>query len=163
MRSRPDVRLRQLHLPNRRSAWRMGDAAGAAGIADTGLSIKRATQPLTCSAGGTSPWLQRPYWLPMITSNKAAVRAARAAGGRRRCANHRCQWSHRRYSLPPRKRRTQRRKKVVDWQPADNSFAVADVPLRDREDPGGIFFEKNWANYLTGTIYKASFRRSVGS
>ena len=38
-------------------------------------------------------------------------------------------------------------KKVVTWQPEAENFAVADVPLRPREDAGGIFFEKNWANY----------------
>jgi succinate dehydrogenase/fumarate reductase flavoprotein subunit len=54
-------------------------------------------------------------------------------------------------------------KKVVTWQPAAQHFAVADVPLRTREDAGGIFFEKNWANYLTGTIYHAGFRHSVGT
>jgi len=39
----------------------------------------------------------------------------------------------------------------------DNRFDISERPLREMEDPGGIFFEKNWGNYLTDAIYDAGF------
>ena len=41
---------------------------------------------------------------------------------------------------------------------ADGSFDVHERKLREMEDPRGIFFEKNWASYLTGNIYKEGFK-----
>ena len=40
------------------------------------------------------------------------------------------------------------------------TFAIRDVPLRQREDPGSIFFEKNWPSYLTGGIYEEGYQHA---
>ncbi len=49
----------------------------------------------------------------------------------------------------------QRREKLtLRW---DGSFTVARTALRDMEDPDRIFFEKNWAPYLTGAVYGDGF------
>ena len=39
----------------------------------------------------------------------------------------------------------------------DGSFHVSRTALRGMEDPGRIFFEKNWAAYLTGALYGDDF------
>jgi succinate dehydrogenase / fumarate reductase, flavoprotein subunit len=39
----------------------------------------------------------------------------------------------------------------------DNCFEISERPLREMENPGEIFFEKNWGNYLTSAIYAADF------
>ena len=44
---------------------------------------------------------------------------------------------------------------VLDYK--NNGFEISERPLREMENPKGIFFEKNWGNYLTGTIYDADF------
>ncbi len=49
----------------------------------------------------------------------------------------------------------QRRQKLtVTWR---DGFAVSSTDLRGMEDPARIFFEKNWAPYLTGTVYRDGF------
>ena len=40
----------------------------------------------------------------------------------------------------------------------DGSFDIHERKLRGMEDPQGIFFEKNWASNLTGSIYKKYFK-----
>ena len=40
------------------------------------------------------------------------------------------------------------------------SFHISDEPLRQREDPGSIFFEKNWPHYLTAGIYHDGYQHS---
>lgn len=47
-------------------------------------------------------------------------------------------------------------KTVVCWDGRD--FVLEDRPIRAIEDPGRIFFEKNWAPFLTGAIYQDGFR-----
>lgn len=45
----------------------------------------------------------------------------------------------------------QRREKLtLRW---DGAFSLSRTPLRGMEDPAKIFFEKNWAPYLTGAVY----------
>jgi len=39
----------------------------------------------------------------------------------------------------------------------NNRFDISERQLRKMEDPGGIFFEKNWGNYLTDAIYDDGF------
>ena len=41
---------------------------------------------------------------------------------------------------------------------ADGSFDIHERKLREMENPKGIFFEKNWASYLTGSIYEEGFK-----
>lgn len=40
----------------------------------------------------------------------------------------------------------------------DGSFDIHERKLREMEDPQGIFFEKNWASYLTGSIYRKAYK-----
>lgn len=42
-------------------------------------------------------------------------------------------------------------------QKTGETLTLKEIPVRDMEDPGTIFFEKNWANYLTDTIYNDGF------
>lgn len=52
-------------------------------------------------------------------------------------------------------RLAQRREKLsLRW---DGSFHLSCTALRGMEDPGRIFFEKNWAPYLTGAVYGDGF------
>jgi succinate dehydrogenase/fumarate reductase flavoprotein subunit len=39
-----------------------------------------------------------------------------------------------------------------------NALKLSEVPIRGMEDPGKIFFEKNWAGYLTDEIYTEGFK-----
>ena len=49
----------------------------------------------------------------------------------------------------------QRREKLtLRW---DGTFSLSRTPLRGMEDPARIFFEKNWAPYLTGAVYGDGF------
>jgi succinate dehydrogenase/fumarate reductase flavoprotein subunit len=50
-----------------------------------------------------------------------------------------------------------KRKKIIIQKGANREFTLREVPIRSMEDPGIIFFEKNWANYLTNEIYKEGF------
>jgi succinate dehydrogenase / fumarate reductase, flavoprotein subunit len=55
-----------------------------------------------------------------------------------------------------RERLEQRQEKLaVRWD--GTAMAVANQPLRGMEDPARIFFEKNWAPYLTGAVYGFGF------
>lgn len=55
-----------------------------------------------------------------------------------------------------RERPEQRREKLaLRWD--GSALAVAAQPLRGMEPPGRIFFEKNWAPYLTGAVYGDGF------
>jgi succinate dehydrogenase / fumarate reductase, flavoprotein subunit len=55
-----------------------------------------------------------------------------------------------------RERSEQRREKqVLRWNGL--GWSVTAKPLREMEDPGRIFFEKNWSPYLTGTVYGDGF------
>ncbi len=52
-------------------------------------------------------------------------------------------------------RSEQRREKLtLRWT---GTFTVASTALRSMEDPARIFFEKNWAPYLTGAVYGDGF------
>lgn len=49
----------------------------------------------------------------------------------------------------------QRREKLtLRW---NGAFSLSRTPLRGMEDPARIFFEKNWAPYLTGAVYGDQF------
>jgi len=39
----------------------------------------------------------------------------------------------------------------------NSGFEISERPLREMESPSEIFFEKNWGNYLTSTIYAVDF------
>ena len=47
-------------------------------------------------------------------------------------------------------------KLVLRWH--GDGFSIEQRALRTMEDPGKIFFEKNWSNFLTGSIYRNSFK-----
>jgi succinate dehydrogenase / fumarate reductase flavoprotein subunit len=47
-----------------------------------------------------------------------------------------------------------REKLTLRW---NGSFSLSRTPLRGMEDPARIFFEKNWAPYLTGAVYGDHF------
>ncbi len=47
-------------------------------------------------------------------------------------------------------------KLVLRWLGDD--FSIEQRPLRQMEDLGRIFFEKNWSFYLTGSVYRKSFQ-----
>lgn len=49
------------------------------------------------------------------------------------------------------------KKKKIVVKKEGNAFKLSEVGLRDMEDPGIIFFEKNWAGYLTNEIYEKGF------
>lgn len=56
-----------------------------------------------------------------------------------------------------RERSEQRREKLtLRWDGA--AFDLSAQPVRGMEDPGRIFFEKNWAPYLTDAVYGDGFR-----
>ena len=42
----------------------------------------------------------------------------------------------------------------------DNSFKIEEQEIREMEDPGKIFFEKNWHHYLTDGVYQDGFQHS---
>jgi succinate dehydrogenase/fumarate reductase flavoprotein subunit len=46
-------------------------------------------------------------------------------------------------------------KLVLQW--TGDGFSIQQQMLRGMEDPGRIFFEKNWSNFLTGTLYQKDF------
>jgi hypothetical protein len=46
-------------------------------------------------------------------------------------------------------------KLTLHW--TGSEFTVSKAPLRETEDFGRIFFEKNWAGYLTGSIHTEGF------
>ena len=37
-------------------------------------------------------------------------------------------------------------------------FEIKEIPLREMEDPGIIFFEKNWGNFLSEQTFKEGFK-----
>ncbi|EDM28621.1 putative oxidoreductase protein [Lentisphaera araneosa HTCC2155] len=47
---------------------------------------------------------------------------------------------------------------VIGLDPKTNDFVTRIDALREMEDPGKIFFEKNWAPYLTEAIYQDGFK-----
>jgi hypothetical protein len=47
-------------------------------------------------------------------------------------------------------------KLVVRWN--GEGVVVAAQPLRELEPPAGIYFERNWAAFLTGEVYRPGFR-----
>ncbi|MDD7985356.1 FAD-binding protein [Lentisphaera marina] len=47
---------------------------------------------------------------------------------------------------------------VIGLDPKTNDFVTRIDPLREMEDPSKIFFEKNWAPYLTEEIYQKGFK-----
>ncbi|MFW5829442.1 MAG: oxidoreductase, partial [Planctomycetota bacterium] len=47
-------------------------------------------------------------------------------------------------------------KQVLRWQ--GDAFHIEHRPLRNREDPTSIFFEKDWAHFLAGSITDDGFR-----
>jgi succinate dehydrogenase/fumarate reductase flavoprotein subunit len=49
-----------------------------------------------------------------------------------------------------------RSKLVLTWD--GTAFSITDTPLRELEDLDRIFFEKNWAPYLTDAIHARGFR-----
>ena len=49
---------------------------------------------------------------------------------------------------------------VIALDPKTNNFVTRVDALREMEDPGTIFFEKNWSPYLTEAIYGAGFKHS---
>ncbi len=42
----------------------------------------------------------------------------------------------------------------------EGGFSLKEVPLREMEDPGTIFFEKNWASYLTDEVCENEFKHT---
>lgn len=60
------------------------------------------------------------------------------------------------YAYLPEQNKDKEYKLVVQWHDAD--FTITEEPLRAFEDPGIIFFEKNWSHYLTGGIYQSDFK-----
>ena len=48
-------------------------------------------------------------------------------------------------------------KKIVIYLD-QGDWKIDEVELRDMESPSTIFFEKNWAPYLTNSIYKDGFK-----
>jgi succinate dehydrogenase / fumarate reductase, flavoprotein subunit len=50
----------------------------------------------------------------------------------------------------------QRQRKIV-IQKLDKLWNVSERALRNMEDPGQIYFERNWSHYLTGNIYSDGF------
>jgi succinate dehydrogenase/fumarate reductase flavoprotein subunit len=49
-------------------------------------------------------------------------------------------------------------KVVIKLDPKTNDFVTFEKQIREMEDPGTIFFEKNWGNYLTEKIYEEGFK-----
>ncbi|MCH2174683.1 MAG: FAD-binding protein [Lentisphaeria bacterium] len=50
------------------------------------------------------------------------------------------------------------KKIVLTYQ--DGDFSIKEKQIRKMESPSTIFFEKNWANYLTDRIYEDGFRHT---
>lgn len=46
------------------------------------------------------------------------------------------------------------RERQIHVRQRDGRIEVAEKPLRSMEDPGAFYFEKNWAPFLTGRIYR---------
>lgn len=59
------------------------------------------------------------------------------------------------YRFREEKQEHRREKISVRW---NGAIAIARTPLRGMEEPGKIFFEKNWAPYLTDAIYGDGFK-----
>ena len=53
--------------------------------------------------------------------------------------------------------KSQDKSKKIVLKYTDGEFHISERVLRDIEEPGGIYFEKNWSNYLTEQIYKPGF------
>ncbi|WDE96233.1 FAD-binding protein [Lentisphaera profundi] len=47
---------------------------------------------------------------------------------------------------------------IIKLDPKTNDFVTCTKDIREMEDPGSIFFEKNWGNYLTEKIYDKGFK-----
>jgi succinate dehydrogenase / fumarate reductase, flavoprotein subunit len=50
------------------------------------------------------------------------------------------------------------RKKKISLKFSDGDFQIEEISIREMEDPGIIFFEKNWSSYLTEEIYKKDYK-----
>ena len=46
---------------------------------------------------------------------------------------------------------------IVNYSAENATFKTHNQPIRGMEDPGKIYFEKNWSNYLTEEIYRDNY------
>lgn len=57
--------------------------------------------------------------------------------------------------------RDKTRKIIISYDSQSAKFTVNHQEIRHMEDPGKIFFEKNWGNYLTGEIYREEYTTNI--